>query len=78
MSGEKRAPKWQVIIPTAGVLFISYVIYKNSVGVADPYNKFPYIVAAWLAIALAYVAFKPGLVASVQAKLSEVSTSKDK
>ena len=60
------------------VLFISYVIYKNSVGVADPYNKFPYIVAAWLAIALAYVAFKPGLVASVQAKLSEVSTSKDK
>ena len=78
MSGEKRAPKWQVIIPTAGVLFIFYVIYKNSVGVADPYNKFPYIVAAWLAIALAYVAFKPGLVASVQAKLSEVSTSKDK
>ena len=77
MSGEKRAPKWQIIIPTTGVLFIFYVIYKNAVGVPDPYNKFPYIVAAWLAIALAYVIFKPGLAASVQANLSEVSTTKD-
>lgn len=77
MSGEKRAPKWQVVIPITGVLFIFYVIYKNAVGVADPYNKFPYIVAAWLIIALTYVALKPGLAASVQANLSKVSRTKD-
>lgn len=78
MSGEDRAPKWQLIIPSAGVLFIFYVIYKNAVGVAEPYNRFPFIVAAWLVIALGYVAFKPGLAARVQSNLSEISTTKGK
>lgn len=75
LSGVERAPRWQMVIPVTAIIFICYVLYKNVVGVAAPYDKFPFIVAIWLALASAYVAFKPGLAARVKANLDEVSTS---
>lgn len=75
--GVRRAPAWQMIIPVLGVVFICYVIYKNFVGVAEPYDKFPLIVAAWLLIALGLVALIPGIADRVKANLGEVSTSEE-
>jgi amino acid transporter len=64
-----RAPRWQIILPGAGTAFVLYTIYKNVIGVAFPYSRFPYIVAAWLVIGLGIVAFSPGLAARVTARL---------
>jgi hypothetical protein len=58
---EPRAPRWQIVIPLGGVAFVGYTIYKNVFGVAFPYDRFPYIVGAYLLIGLAIVAFSPGL-----------------
>ena len=77
LSGQKRAPQWQIMIPILGVLFICYVIYKNVVGVAKPYDKFPYVVLAWIVVALVYVVTKPGLAARVQSNLDQISTTQN-
>ena len=69
MTGERKAPAWQVVVPVAGLAFVGYVIYKNVVSGAVPYNRFPYIVAAWLIVALAAVVLVPGLAARVRANL---------
>lgn len=58
---EPRAPRWQIVIPLGGVAFVGYTIYKNVFGVAFPYDRFPYIVGAYLLVGLAIVALSPGL-----------------
>lgn len=72
---ERRAPSWQAVIPVAAIIFILYVIYKNVVGVAAPYDKFPFLVAAWIVIGLVFVAVKPGVASRVKANLDAVSTT---
>lgn len=73
LHGERMAPVWQVVVPVAGLAFVGYVIYKNVVGVAVPYNRFPFIVAAWLVVALAFVALVPGLAGRVRDHLAGVA-----
>jgi amino acid transporter len=68
--GPRRAPAWQVVVPIAGVAFVGYTIYKNIVGVAAPYNVFPYLVAGWLAVGLALVAAVPGVASQVRGRLA--------
>ncbi len=70
-TGDRKAPAWQVVVPVAGLAFVGYVIYKNVVGVAVPYNRFPFIVAGWLTVALAVVVLVPGLAARVRQNLHE-------
>ena len=69
-NGPRKAPAWQVVVPIAGVAFVGYTIYKNVVGVASPYNVFPYLVAAWLAIGLVLVAAVPGIAGRVRSRLA--------
>jgi amino acid transporter len=64
-----RAPRWQIIVPTAGAGFVLYTIYKNVIGVSFPYNRFAYLVAAWLVIGLGIVVFSPGMADRVTARL---------
>ena len=63
------APRWQLIVPVLGAAFVVYTLYKNVVGVAFPYDRFPYVVAAWLLIGLGIVVFSPGLAARVTSGL---------
>jgi amino acid transporter len=72
-SGEPKAPRWQVVIPTLGGAFVIYTIYKNVVHVESPYSYFGWLVLAWLAIGAAIVAFAPGLAARVRAGLATSS-----
>ncbi len=52
----RRAPRWEIVIPLIGILFLLYTFWKNVSPVpAFPYNLFPYIDGAWLVIALVIV-----------------------
>lgn len=60
-AGKRRAPRWQMVVPVLGAGFVGYTIYKNVHGVAAPYDRFPYIVGAYLVLGLAIVVFAPGV-----------------
>lgn len=66
----RRAPAWQVLIPVSALVFVGYVIYRNVVGVASPYDKFPFLVAAWLLVAIVFVLVTPGIAGRVRASLA--------
>jgi len=50
--------------------FVVYTIYKNVVGVEGPYRVFPYIIVAWLVVALIVVITVPGLAGRVRTRLA--------
>jgi amino acid transporter len=66
----RRAPRWEIVIPILGIVFLGYTLYKNVFGVAFPYDRFPIAVAIWLAIGLAIVVATPRLAATIGAGLA--------
>jgi amino acid transporter len=61
LGDERRAPAWEIVFPIGGIAFAVYTLYKNLWPVPDyPFNIFPYVVAAWLAVGLAAVFLLPG------------------
>ncbi|MBV9606795.1 MAG: hypothetical protein JO027_16895 [Solirubrobacterales bacterium] len=49
------------MFPLAAIAFLIYTIYKNVQGVAFPYDRFPFWVAGWLVIGLAFILFAPAV-----------------
>jgi hypothetical protein len=46
--------RWEALLPVAGIGVAGYVLYHNLWPVPpSPFDVFPYIVAAWLAIGVA-------------------------
>lgn len=71
-SGERRAHAWEIVFPLGGIGFALYTLYKNLWPVPDyPFNIFPYIVAAWLALGLTAVWVAPGLAGRVASGLRD-------
>ena len=69
-SGAPRARPWEIVFPLGGIGFALYTLYKNLWPVPDyPFNIFPYVVAAWLAVGLAAVWLAPGLAGRVASGL---------
>lgn len=69
--GPSRLPRWQVVIPIGALAFILYVLYRNTVGVASPYDRFPYLVMGVLVLAAIVAAVVPGLADRVRATLAD-------
>jgi amino acid transporter len=62
LSGQRRVALWEIVFPLGGIGFAVYTLYKNLWPVPPyPFNVFPYVVAAWLAVGLAIAALVPGL-----------------
>ncbi|MEA2275049.1 MAG: hypothetical protein QOC78_9 [Solirubrobacteraceae bacterium] len=61
----RRAPLWQIVIPLLAIAFLGYTIYKNVHGTSFPYNRFPIVVAIWLAVGIAISVAFPGLARSI-------------
>jgi amino acid transporter len=61
ISGQRRAPLWQIPIPLIGIAFLGYTIDKQVTGQSFPYNHFPIVVGIWLVISLVVVIAAPGL-----------------
>jgi hypothetical protein len=57
-----RARLVEIVFPIVGIGFAVYTLYKNVWPVPpSPFDLFPYIVAAWLALGTAAVLLVPGL-----------------
>ncbi|HET6870867.1 MAG TPA: APC family permease [Solirubrobacteraceae bacterium] len=57
----RRAPLWEIVIPLLGIVFVVYTIYRNVHGVPFPYDRFPFWVAGWLVVGLAFIVLAPKL-----------------
>jgi amino acid transporter len=66
----RRAPLWQIVVPLIAIAFLGYTIYKNIEGTSFPYDRFPYVVAAWLVIGIAITVVFPALTRSIGASLA--------
>ena len=68
----KRVAQWEIVIPVAAVLFLFYTLYRNVYPVpAWPYNLFPYIVAAWVLLAVIAVYAIPGFARTIGDRLRD-------
>ncbi|WP_020501427.1 APC family permease [Sciscionella marina] len=51
----RRARLWEICIPTAGGILVTYTLITNIYPIPDaPYNTFPYVVLAWTALGITY------------------------
>jgi amino acid transporter len=68
---ERRAPLAEAILPVGGIAVAAYTLYRNLWPVPPhPFNLFPYVVAVWLALALAAAWLVPGLARRAQRALA--------
>jgi amino acid transporter len=61
----RRAPRYEIVIPLLGILFLGYTIYKNVTGQSFPYSRFPLVVGIWLIIGALIVLAVPKLAARI-------------
>jgi amino acid transporter len=66
----RRRPLWELVFPVAAIAFLVFTIYKNVSGTVAPYDRFPWIVLAWLAIGGLIVALAPGAARRIGAALT--------
>jgi amino acid transporter len=54
-----RGARAELALPVAGIAVAGYVLYHNIWPVPDaPYNAFPYVVAGWLVVGVAFAAWR--------------------
>jgi len=54
-----RGARAELALPVAGIAIAGYVLYHNVWPVPDaPYNAFPYVVAGWLVVGVAFAAWR--------------------
>ena len=64
-----HTPKWQIVIPALGAVFVGYTLIKNIINEPFPYNRFPIVVGIFLVVGLGLVLFTPGLAGRVRTGL---------
>jgi amino acid transporter len=70
LGAVRRAPLWELVFPIGGIAFAVYTLYKNLWPVPPhPFDVFPYVVAAWLALGVAVTWLVPGLARRVDEQL---------
>src|SRR3954465_1871176 len=53
-----RGSRLELVLPLAGIAVALYVLYHNVYPVPhSPYDAFPYVVAGWLAVGVAFAAW---------------------
>lgn len=65
-----RIPKWEVVIPVLGLVFLAYVYFIQISGQVPPYSYFPWIAGAWCLIGLGIVLARPALAQRIGSRLS--------
>jgi hypothetical protein len=67
---------WAVALPAAGIAVAGYTLFKHLSPVpASPYDVFPYVVAAWLAVGTAITFVVPGFAERVASRLGLAQSS---
>lgn len=68
---DRRENPLQAVIFTIAIGALVYVEYKNIKGTAYPYDRFPYVVLAWLLVAVVITVAFPKLVRRIGQNLSQ-------
>ena len=58
------------MFPVVAIVVLGYVFDRNAVGQVYPFNWFPWVVVAWLAVGLAIIMAVPGLARRIGANLT--------
>ena len=61
-----------LVVPPIAILFLVYVFWRNASGVPWPYDRFPWLVAAWAAVGLLIVLAIPGLASRIGTTMSRL------
>lgn len=62
--------RWEIVLPLGALALLLYTLYKNLYPVpSHPYNLFPYVVAAWLLVAVVFVVAVPGFARQIGERL---------
>jgi amino acid transporter len=69
---DRREGNWELAFPVLGILLLAYVLYRNVVDQAFPFNWFPWVVGVWLAAGLAIVLAVPGLATRIGTTMSQL------
>jgi amino acid transporter len=62
--------KWEVVIPTLGLVYLVYVYVVQVAGQEAPYTYFPWIAAAWCLVGAVVIFAKPRLAERIGARLT--------
>ena len=65
---------WTMVIPPLAIVFLVYVFWRNASGVPWPYDRFPWLVAAWAVIGLLIVLAVPGLASRIGTTMSRLGS----
>jgi amino acid transporter len=66
----RRRPLWEIVLPIIGIAFLLFTIYKNVKGTSFPYDRFPWLVLAWLVVGAVAIVLAPGAARRVGAALT--------
>ena len=71
LSGTKRAPIWEIIIPITGLVVLIYTLYRNVIPFpsSGPSRMYPIVSAIWLAVGVIAVFARPAFTKKLGAQL---------
>jgi amino acid transporter len=67
---DRSERAWELVFPVVAIVVLGYVFDRNAVGQVYPFNWFPWVVVAWLAVGLAIIMTIPGLARRIGANLT--------
>jgi len=67
---DRRERAWELVFPVSAIIILAYVFYRNAVGQVYPFNWFPWVVVAWLAVGFTIIMTVPGLARRIGANLT--------
>lgn len=68
--GRARIPKWEIIIPALGLIYLTFVYLVQVIGQEAPYTYFPWMAGAWCLVGLIIIWARPGLAQRIGGKLA--------
>ena len=68
--GKTRIPKWEVVLPVLGLLYLGFVYAVQIIGQEPPYTYFPWIAGAWCLIGGVIILARPGLAQRIGGRLT--------
>ncbi len=69
-SGRSAIPRWEAVLPTAGIAYLLFVFYKQSSGQEAPYSYFPWIAGAWCLLGVVVIVAAPALARRIGERLT--------
>lgn len=76
-SGRSRIPRWELVIPIAGIAYLGYVFVQQTSGQVPPYTYFPWIAGAWCAVGVAVIVFFPKMTQRIGARITHEIAAAD-